>query len=276
MPNFYGLYFTRDGVVMRLPVNPETLPVSRENANSEYNVLGLGPVTIPRIPKAREVKISGYFPGLPQANVLSLLNFKTPAQYIEFFQSAMNDRAPILFTPARFYETGIPFAISDVGFYVLVTKFDTEERGGETGDFYFDLECVERRDPAPAKVQIAGTSGAASTASAAAAAASRARAAGVETTSAAAQTAAALTVSTEPVRSIPRGQIVVGSTATLNGGYYYSPELQQPYTPAAGLSVIVRRIEDGSLPAPVYVSDAASGEALGWVAKSMLSGVINK
>lgn len=61
--NNFGLFFTRDGTVIRLPVNPEKLPVARDNDNSEYNVLGIGPIMIPRIPKLREVTISPFSPG---------------------------------------------------------------------------------------------------------------------------------------------------------------------------------------------------------------------
>ena len=41
--NNFGLFFTRDGTVIRLPVNPEKLPMARDNDNSEYNVLGIRP-----------------------------------------------------------------------------------------------------------------------------------------------------------------------------------------------------------------------------------------
>ena len=46
--NNFGLFFTRDGTVIRLPVNPEKLPVARDHDTSEYNVLGIGPIMIPR------------------------------------------------------------------------------------------------------------------------------------------------------------------------------------------------------------------------------------
>ena len=36
--NNFGLFFTRDGTVIRLPVNPEKLPVARDNDNSEYMI----------------------------------------------------------------------------------------------------------------------------------------------------------------------------------------------------------------------------------------------
>lgn len=147
--NNFGLFFTRDGTVIRLPVNPEKLPVARDNDNSEYNVLGIGPIMIPRIPKLREVTISSFFPGREFSRSNQWGAFHPPEYYIQFFESAMNDKAPIIYTPVRYYENGEPFMTGDTGFEVLITQFNTEERGGETGDFYYDLTLTEYRDYTP-------------------------------------------------------------------------------------------------------------------------------
>ena len=136
MANNFGLFFTRDGVVIRLPVNPAKLPVVRDNDNRDYNVLCIGPIMVPRIPKLRVVTISSFFPGRVFSGVLTSGGFKPPEFYIDFFESAMNDKVPILYTPVRYYEDGEPFMTGDSGFQVLVTQFNTEERGGETGDFF--------------------------------------------------------------------------------------------------------------------------------------------
>lgn len=154
MANNFGLFFTRDGVVIRLPVNPEKLPVARDSDNSDYNVLGIGPIIVPRIPKLRVVTISSFFPGRIFSGVLTSGGFKPPEFYIDFFESAMNDKVPILYTPVRYYEDGEPFMTSDSGFQVLVTQFNTEERGGETGDFYYDLTLTEYRDYSPQTVRL--------------------------------------------------------------------------------------------------------------------------
>lgn len=53
MANNFGLFFTRDGVVIRLPVNPAKLPVVRDNDNRDYNVLGIWLLYSP-IPKCAE------------------------------------------------------------------------------------------------------------------------------------------------------------------------------------------------------------------------------
>ena len=120
--NNFGLFFTRDGTVIRLPVNPEKLPVARDNDNSEYNVLGIGPIMIPRIPKLREVTISSFFPGREFSGINQWGTFHPPEYYIQFFESAMNDKAPIIYSdrvsglyPAVSFCTERPAARGDAG-----------------------------------------------------------------------------------------------------------------------------------------------------------------
>lgn len=132
MANNFGLFFTRDGLVLRLPVNPAKLPQEKSGDNQSYNVLGIGPITVPRIPKPKEVKISSFFPGRPAPYVLTAGDFREPEFYISFFQRAMDDKVPILYTPVRYYEDGAPYMTGDTGFQVLVSDFSFEERGSST------------------------------------------------------------------------------------------------------------------------------------------------
>ena len=245
MPNNFGLFFTRDNTVIRLPINPEKLPVARGNENDEYNVLGIGPIMVPRLPSLRVVTISSFFPGRITPMVLNSGQFQPPEFFIQFFESAMKEKAPILYTPVRYYENGEPFMTGDPGFEVLVTQFDTEERGGETGDFYYDLELTEYKDYSPQAMQTAQQA-----------------ATSTDTTQAA-------QVTTEPARGIPQGQLVVGSTCTLNGQYYYSSYGDTPSAPGNGAQVTVSRIVDLSRPYPYHVL-STSGGALGWVSAASL------
>lgn len=281
MPNFYSIYFTRNGEVVRLPHNPEKLPETRSASNGEYNVLGLGPVMVPRTPNLKELTVSGYFPGTLSSSLTSLLTYRPPEYYINFFTSAMNDREPILYTPVRINELGVPFSLSDPGYYVLVTDFKTEERGGETGDFYYDLTLKEWRDYAPNRVQIVqdGTAQA-STAATASRLSTRARIARAASAAAdhavaqAAAVAAPLSASKEPTRQIPPNRIVVGSLCRLDGAYWAGPEAQAPETPASGLSVSVVRIVDSANQALAYVK-GADGTPLGWCSLDALQVVNN-
>ena len=241
MVNNFGLFFTRDGTVIRLPVNPEKLPVERDNDNGDYNVLGIGPIMVPRTPKQRVVTISSFFPGRPFSGVLTPNEFKTPEFYIQFFESAMNDKVPILYTPVRYYENGEPFMTGDAGFQVLVTQFTTEERGGETGDFYYDLTLTEYRDYSPGTIQV--------------------KQQGTTTTPTA--------VTTEPSREIPAGQLTVGCTCIANGPYYYSSYGDEPHGNGNGRRVVVSRIVDATRAYPVHVT-TEDGGALGWMKKDAL------
>lgn len=238
--NDYGLFFTRDSTVLRLPVNPEKLPVARGNENEDYNVLGIGPIMVPHTPSLRTVTISSWFPGRAFSGALTTGAFQPPEFYIQFFESAMRDKAPVLYTPVRYYEDGTPFMTGDSGFQVLVTQFDTEERGGETGDFYYDLELTEYKDYTPQVVQVKQSG----------------------------QNQPA-TATTEPSREIPQGQITVGCTVIANGPYYYTSYGDEPHGNGKGRRAKVSRIVDGSRAYPIHIT-SESGGAWGWTKKESL------
>lgn len=244
MPNDFGLFFTRDSTVIRLPQNPEKLPVARPSGNGDYNVLGLGQIQLPRTPGLKEITISSYFPGRLFSGVLTSGGFQPPEFYIRFFQSAMDDLVPILYTPVRYYEDGEPFMTGETGMEVLVSRFDTEERGGETGDFYYDLTLTEYRDYTPGTVQVK-------------------KAAGQD---------GARAASAEPRRSVPGYQLAVGSACLVNGPYFASSYGDGPSGEGRGRRGRVSRIADASRAYPVHVA-TESGTALGWTKKEALQAV---
>lgn len=236
----YGIYFQREGEEpYLLPVNPETLPVERTADNGEYNVLGIGPIMIPRIPNQKVITIESFFPGRPFSGMLQgTRGFVPPAEYINLFENAMKNREVLSYQPIRYYENGEPFfgGDDDGGFAVLVTSFLTEERGGETGDFYYALELTEYRDYAPQELTFQQPSVAEEPA----------------------------VVTPEPTRPIPTGEIVVGSTCVLNGRYYSSSYGDPPSGKGAGRRAKISRIVDKSRKCPYHLT-TESGGALGWI-----------
>lgn len=239
--NDFALFFQKPSAgaveIIRLPVNPEKLPVSQDSTNEEFNVLGIGPIVVPRIPNLKKVSIESYFPGRIDRMTLTGGDFRPPEFYINFFRSAMANKEVLIYTPTRYFEDGTPYFVNDPGIFVLVTGLQTEERGGETGDFYYTLELTEYRDYSPLTVQI--------------------------------QTEATpekpATATTEQMRSIPKGQIYVGMTAILNGTYFYSSYGDKPFGDGNGRRVVVSRIihDDTTRPYPIHVK-MESGGALGW------------
>lgn len=246
MPNDYSLIFSRksDGLVLRLPVNPEELPVVRDTENEDKNVLGLGPIMIPRIPSLRKVTISSYFPGRINSMTLTSGSFKEPYFYINFFETAMLQKQVITYTPVRVYEDGTPFMTQDTGFDVLVTHFEYTEKGGETGDFYYELQLTEYKDYSPKEVVITGETD---------------------------PTTGAQIATTAQTRSIPDGQLYVGAQVTVNGDYYYSSYGDKPSNSGNGMTAKISKIvtTDPTRPYPVHITTLEGG-ALGWCTQNSL------
>lgn len=274
MPNNFGLYFSGSGGVVRLPVNPSKLPDEKDNENGEYNVLGIGPIMVPRTPKLRVVSISSFFPG---RNIPGLVvgTFQPPDYYVNFFQSAMDNRSILVYTPVRYYPDGTPFMSGATGFECLVTKFTHEDRGGEVGDIYYDLEITEYRDYRPISMQISensalpSVSGAASGSSAQSLSRSTFSTLYAASSSGSAGTTQQITATPKPARSIPQGKIVVDTVCIANGAYYFTSTAEKQAGAANNQRVVVQRIVDGSRPACVYVT-TEDGEAIGWLPKSAL------
>lgn len=244
MENKYGLYLAREGTVIRLPVNPESYSISQDNDNGNYNVLGIGPIMVPRTPKLHVASWSGLFPGRPDLGfVLTSGAFQPPKFYIDFLQTAMDDKQVLRYVANRYMEDGTP--IFDTNMEVLVTRFKYEERGGETGDFYYDIALSEYRDYSPKTVKLQQS--------------------GPEEP---------VTATSEPTRSIPSGQLTVGQTVTVNGDYWYNSQGGEPHGTFSGFQGKISRIvtNDPQRPYPYHITDEA-GAAKGWVKASQIQAV---
>jgi len=244
MENRYGLYLAREGTTLRLPVNPESYKISRDNDNSEYNVLGVGPIMVPRTPKLQRVTWSGLLPGGEELGaVVTAGGFRPPQFYIDFLQKAMEERARVRFVANRYMEDGAP--IFDTNMEVLVTSFHTEERGGETGDFYYELGLTEYRDYTAKTVTLQQ--------------------------SAAGQPVEA---SAQTTRSVPAGQLTVGQDVTVNGNYYSSSQGAEPHGTFSGFRGKISRIvtTDPQRSCPYHIT-TQTGAARGWVKEAQIQAV---
>jgi hypothetical protein len=244
----YGLFFSLCSTVIRLPINPEELPLSQEGDNAIYNVLGIGEVTVPRKPKQKVVEIQSYFPARVTPAVVTPNQFQPPEFYINFFETALKERRILTYTPVRYMEDGTSYMTSDTGFKCTVESFEHTERGGETGDFYYTLRIQEYRDYTPLQVKVVTPASAAT-----------------ETPAQVAQT---------PQRSVEKSEIVVGSVCIANGNYYYTSYAEEPHGVASGRRCIVKRIVDKTRKAP-YNIKGADGGSMGWISGSALTVVDN-
>lgn len=245
MENKYGLYLAREGTVIRLPVNPESYSITQDNDNGNYNVLGVGPIMIPRTPKLKTPSWSGLFPGRADMGaVLTSGAFQPPKFYIDFLQTAMDEKQVLRFVANRYTEDGS--AIFDTNMEVLVTRFKTEERGGETGDFYYDIALSEYRDYSPKTVKL----------------------------QAPAAEGQPVTATAEATRSIPQGQLTVGQRVTVNGNCYSDSYGGEPHAVLSGFQGKISRIvsTDPQRAYPYHIT-TEDGGAKGWVSEDQIQAV---
>ena len=244
MADKYGLYLAREGAVIRLPVNPESYKISRDNDNADYNVLGVGPIMVPRTPKLKQAAWSGLLPASADFGAaLTSGGFQSPKFYIDFIQKAMDERAVLRFVANRYTEEDQP--IFDTNMEVLVTSFHTEERGAETGDFYYELGLTEYRDYSAKTVTLQQPAADAPVKAAA-----------------------------ENTRAVPANQLVVGQDVTVNGNYYYSSWGAEPHGTFSGFRGKISRIvtTDPARACPYHIT-TQSGGARGWVKKDQIQAV---
>lgn len=245
MENKYGLYIAHEGTVVRLPVNPESYSTTKDNDNGNYNVLGTGPIMIPRTPKLQTASWSGLLPGRADMGaVLTAGAFQPPKFYIDFLHAAMDEKWIVRFVANRYTEDGSP--VFDTNMEALVTRFKSEERGGETGDFYYDIALSEYRDYSPKTVKLQPP----------------------------AEEGRPVTATAETTRSIPRGQLTVGQNVTVNGACFYNSYGGEPHAALSGFRGTISRIvtTDPQRPYPYHIS-AEGGGAKGWVKAGQIQAV---
>lgn len=243
MPNQYGLYLARENTVIRFPLNPESYKMEKSGENGEYNVLGLGPIVIPRLPKLQKISWSGLLPGRSDwGAVVTAGAFQPPKFYVEFLQAAMDDKARLRFVANRAMEDGTP--MFDTNLPVIISEFSCEERGGETGDIYYELTLTEYRDYSAKTVALRQP-----------------------------QPDQPAQADAQPTRGVPQGQMVVGQDVTVDGPYYASSWGAEPHGTFSGFWGKISRIvtTDPQRAYPYHITTPMGG-ARGWVKKSQIQG----
>jgi len=155
----------------------------------------------------------------------------------------MDEKAIVRFVANRYMEDDTP--IFDTNMEVLVTRFKYEERGGETGDFYYDIALSEYRDYSPKTVKLQPSASGES----------------VEATA-------------ELTRSIPQGQLTVGQSVIVNGSCWYTSWGGEPHGTLSGFRGMISRIvtHDPQRAYPYHIT-TENGAAKGWVSAGQIQAV---
>ncbi|MGE6488518.1 LysM peptidoglycan-binding domain-containing protein [Paenisporosarcina sp. NPDC076898] len=137
----------REGLYLRLPVNPSEFTVTSPFGVNRIQVASLGEVTIPGERNLKDVTFGSFFPRDYNPTYCEYSGFMNPRQWVLQMETWRDTRKSI-----RFLITG-----TNVSIPVLIESFDIQpERAGHVGDIFYSITCVEYREPVVKKVETKG------------------------------------------------------------------------------------------------------------------------
>lgn len=128
----YQIWLQGGGKKIQLPVNPETIKISRNGANESVTIAGLKETTLIQSPKATVVSFSSFFPAsyFPGCEVKKPL---LPHYYITQIVQWTDNKIPI-----KLYVTGC-----DIVWSVTIENFQYSQSGGDVGTYDYSLTLKE-------------------------------------------------------------------------------------------------------------------------------------
>lgn len=146
----YRMYIIVNGIVYQLPVNPQTFKTNANSKNTEYNVLGIGDIVIPKTPALKTWEWEGLLPIDLSDPMVNSGSFFPPSFYINLLLTLQKNR-----TPFEFKANTLSLALNIFNMEsskVVIDSFNYEERGGEPADIYYSISIKEYRSPEPIKL----------------------------------------------------------------------------------------------------------------------------
>lgn len=134
-----AIYFDKDNITYRLPVNPEQIEINSVQAIEKYEVLKLGQIAVPTHMELTEYIFEAEFPHHPLHYVETSGDFKDPDFYLNLFRTWRNNLEPVRFISSD----GIG---EDINTLVLFEEVNATEKAGEEGDKYVSFKLIEYRE----------------------------------------------------------------------------------------------------------------------------------
>lgn len=135
----YAVFFDKDNVTYRLPVNPEEIETSSAQAIEKYEMLKLGQIAIPTHMELKEYSFEAEFPHRPLHYVETSGDFRGPDFYLKLFEQWMQTNEPIRFIASN----GMG---DETNTLVLIEELTVIEKAGEEGDKYVSFQLLEYRE----------------------------------------------------------------------------------------------------------------------------------
>lgn len=232
-----GIFIEYDNRVVQIPVNPEKFSVDTSGDNKTVDIITLGEVVVPRLPKLSGISWKSFFPYQDWHPAIRTKGaFESASFYLDFIDKIRNDCKPCHLTV-----TGIGFD-SDV----VIEKFNYYHQAGDHEDTYYDISFKEYRPYTVSKISVVDI-----------------KAALNKVTTASKTPASNKTTANAPTPT-PK-EITIGCEVILNGRVHYDSYGSKPGKTFTNYRGVVKLInKKGSHPYCVYTP---SGGGLGWVTK---------
>lgn len=134
-----AIFFDKDNVTYRIPVNPEQIETTSVQAIEKYEILKLGQIAIPTHMELSEYSFECELPKEPYHYVETSGDFKNADFYLNLFRTWREKKEPIRFIASN--GTG-----DDINTLVLLEELTIAEKAGEEGDKYVNFKLLEYRE----------------------------------------------------------------------------------------------------------------------------------
>ena len=222
------------GASLQFPVNPDKVELVYAGDNKVYNILDIGEIVVPRVPKLATYSWSSFLPIDGTASyVLTKNDFLAPTEYVAQLERWMQLRTVLRFILHRgtVNGTGLP----DTNTLCVIEHFDASEHGGEVGDVYYKIDLVQYRPYAPQKVNLT------------------------------VQADGSIAATTTTQRANDPTQYTVGQSVVVNGPCYFSSSNTDVVAQTiSGQQVRIQCVKPGA-DYPYLVQTSGSKTTLGWV-----------
>ena len=145
----YAIFFDKDNITYRLPVNPEQIETNSVQAIEKYEILKLGQIAIPTHMELTEYSFEVEFPKEPYHYVETSGDFKNTDFYLNLFKTWRENLEPVRFIASN----GVG---DDINSLVLIEELHVVEKAGEEGDKYVTFKLLEYREFSKKSVVVEG------------------------------------------------------------------------------------------------------------------------
>lgn len=148
----YSFYFDYNKETIQLPVPPPNLTLKVNGKNKTVELLNLGEVNILKDPGLSEFNFKILLPGQVYPFATYIKGFKEPRYFLERFEKYKLDKKPVRLIVSRVAPWGKP--LFDTNMLVSLENYTVEEKAGEEGDIYVDLQLKQYKEYATQTIKL--------------------------------------------------------------------------------------------------------------------------